>query len=177
MRKLALLLAAASMLAAQQFKLNLDHLAAKAADAVDVSLNGATLKLAARFLDGSDPDEAKVKKLLTGIDGIYIRHFEFKTDNVWTPSDAESVRAQLKTPDWSRIVGYKSAEDGENADIYIRGQGDKISGVAILYTGPRDFTVINITGVIDLDSLADLSGHLGLPKLEKTPGKTVRKMD
>jgi hypothetical protein len=176
-RKLALLLAAAGLLAAQQFKLDLDHLAAKASNAVDLSLSGSTLKFAARFLDNNDPDEAKVKKLLAGIDGIYIRHFEFKRDNVWTPADAENVRTQLKAPEWSRIVGYKSAEDGESADVFIRTRNDKVSGVAILSTSVREFTVVNITGAIDLDSLADLSGHLGLPKLEHTPGKPVRKMD
>jgi uncharacterized protein DUF4252 len=173
----ALIAAAAGLLTAQQFKLDLEHLAAKASNAVDVSLNGSTLKLAARFLDASDPDEAKVKKLLVGIDGIFIRHFEFKRDNVWTPADAEGVRVQLKAPDWSRIVGYKSTEDGENADVYIRTQNEKVSGVAILYTSAREFTVVNISGVIDLDSLGDLSGHLGLPKLERSPGKPVRKQE
>src|SRR5262249_8687765 len=101
----------------------------------------------------------------------------FKSDNVWTPADAESVRGQLKAPDWSRIVGYKSTEEGENAEIYIRTQNEKVSGAAILYTSPREFTVVNITGAIDLDSLAGLSGHLGVPKFEKTPGKSVHKMD
>jgi len=177
MKKLALLLAAAGLLAAQQFKLNLDHLATKASNAVDLSLAGPTLRLAARFLDTSDPDEAKVKKLLNGLEGIYIRHFTFKRDGEWTQSDAEGVRVQLKAPEWSRVVGYKSTEEGENADIYIRTQNDKISGVAILYTGAREFTVVNISGAIDLDSLADLSGHLGLPKLEQLPGKPIRKLD
>jgi hypothetical protein len=69
-RKLALLLAAAGLLAAQQFKLNLDHLAAKASNAIDLSLNGTTLQFAAKFLDSSDPDEARVKKLVVGIDVI-----------------------------------------------------------------------------------------------------------
>jgi Domain of unknown function (DUF4252) len=175
--RLALLFAAAGLLAGQQFKLDLDHLAAKASNAVDVSLNGSTLKLAARFLDNSDPDEAKVKKLLTGIEGIYIRHFEFKRDNEWTPADAESVRSQLRSPEWSRVVGYKSVEEGENADVYIRSQNEKVSGIAILYTGAREFTVVNISGAIDLDSLVDLSGHMGLPKLRQSPGKSVRKME
>jgi hypothetical protein len=176
-RTFALLAAAAGLLAAQQFKLNLDHLAAKASNAVDVSLNGSTLQFAAKFLDSSDPEEAKVKKLLVGIEGIYIRHFEFKQDGQWTQADMESVRTQLKAPEWSRIVGYKSAEEGENADIYIRTENKKVSGVAILSTGAREFTVVNIAGSIDLDSLADLSGHLGLPRLEQTPGKTIRKME
>jgi hypothetical protein len=176
-RKAAFFLCAAVLLEAQQFKLNLDHLAAKAFNAIDVSLNSSTLQFAAKFLDSSDPEEAQVKKLLVGIDGIYIRHFEFKRGGEWTPADAELVRGQLKAPDWSRIVGYKSAEDGENAEIYIRTENKKVSGVAILSTGVREFTVVNIVGTIDLDSLAALSGHLGLPKLEHTPGKPVRKID
>jgi hypothetical protein len=176
-RKLALLVTVAGLLAAQQFKLNLDHLAAKASNAVDLSLNGATLQFAAKFLDSSDPDEARVKKLLVGIEGIYIRHFEFKRDGEWTPADMEGVRGQLKTPEWSRILGYKSAEDGENAEVYIRTENKKVSGVAILSTGTREFTVVNIMGAIDLDSLAALSGHLGLPKLQQTPGKPERKLD
>ncbi len=177
MRKLALLLAATGLLGAQQIKLNLEHLAAKASNSFDVSLTGGTLRLAARFLDESDPDEAKVKKLLVGIDGIYIRHFEFKRDNQWSPSDLDDVRGQLKSPDWSRVVGYKSTEDGENAEVYIRMPNDKVSGVAILFTSAREFTVVNISGAIDLDTLVALSGHLGLPKLEGSPVRPSRKFD
>src|SRR3954447_25789315 len=105
MRTIALLLAAAGLSQAQQLKLNLDHLAAKAADSVDISLNGTMLQLAAKFLDGKDADEARVKKLIGGIEGIYVRSFEFKRDGEWSQTDLEGVRSQLKAPDWSRMVG------------------------------------------------------------------------
>ena len=48
--------------------------------AADVSLNSNMLQFAAKFLDAKDPDEAKVKNLIVGIEGIYIRSFEFKKD-------------------------------------------------------------------------------------------------
>jgi hypothetical protein len=167
MRALALLLAAAGLLAAQPLKLNLEHLAAKASDSVDISLNGTTLQFAAKFLDGKDPDEAKVKKLIAGIDGIYIRSFEFKKDGEWSPADLEGVRSQLKGPDWSRIVGYKGESDGET-EVYLRTDSNKkVNGVAIVVAEPREFTVVNLSGAIDLDSLADLSGHFGVPKLRQ----------
>ena len=47
---------------------------------MDISLNGSMLQFAAKFLDGKDADEARVKKLIAGIEGIYIRSFEFKKD-------------------------------------------------------------------------------------------------
>ena len=63
----------AAMLAAQPFKFDLSHLDAKASSALDLSLNHSTLQFAAKFLDGSDPEEAQVKKLLEGIDSITIK--------------------------------------------------------------------------------------------------------
>ena len=169
-------LALALPLGAQQFKFNLDHLEAKASERVDLSLNGATLQFAAKFLDDKDPDEAKVKKLIAGLEGIYIKSFEFKSDGAWTAADLDQVRNQLRAPEWSRMLGVKSAEDGEDCEVWVRNDKAKVTGVAILVFGPRELTVVNIAGPIDLDSLAELSGHLGVPKLEKKTGSKAKQM-
>lgn len=176
MRTIALLLAAFGVGNAQQLKLNLDHLAAKAADSVDINLNGSLLQFAAKFLDGKNPDEARVKKLIGGIEGIYIRSFQFKNDGEWAQSDLEGVRSQVKGPGWSRVVGYKGAE-GANAEVYVRIDKDKVAGVAILVAEAKEFTVVNLSGTIDLESLADLSGHFGMPKIEIAPGQRQRKLE
>jgi hypothetical protein len=177
MRTLALLLAAVGLGQAQQLKLNLDHLASKAADSVDISLNGSLLQFAAKFLDNKNPDEAKVKKLIGGIEGIYIRSFQFKSDGEWAQTDLESVRNQVKGPGWSRIVGFKSSSEGANAEVYVHSDKEKVTGVAIVVAEPREFTVVNLAGTIDMDSLADLSGHFGMPKIELAPGQRQRKLE
>jgi hypothetical protein len=161
-----LILAAAALAAPQQFKLNLDSIASKASDSVDVSLSGATLRFAARFLDSGDPDEAAVKKLIAGLEGIYIKHFEFKRDNMWTEADLDPIRKQLHSPEWQRIVGVTEDDGGSVSDVYLRMEGEKATGVAILVAESRELTVINIIGSIDLDQLAELSGHFDIPKLK-----------
>ncbi len=163
-------LALAAMAAPQQFQLNLDSVASKASQHVDVSLNTATLQFAARFLDGNDPDEAKVKKLLAGIEGIYVRHFSFKSAGAWSQADLEPIRAQLRGPEWSKIVGVVTSEDGQNAEIWLRTSGNKSIGLAIVATEPKEVTVVNIAGTIDLEALAELGGHFGVPKV-KPPEK------
>ncbi|SPE32825.1 conserved exported hypothetical protein [Candidatus Sulfopaludibacter sp. SbA3] len=170
-RRFALLGSLCSLLWAQQFKFNLDHLAGKAADVVDISLNGPMLQLAARFLDSKDPDEATVKKLLNGLEGIYVKSFEFKNTGAWTPADLDAVRNQLKTPEWMKMVGYTSTEDGETAEIYIHMDDKKINGVAVLVTAPKELTVVNIAGAVDLDSLSSFGGHWGIPKVVPPPHK------
>lgn len=167
---LALGAALAATLWAQQFQFNLDHLKSKASDSFDVSLNTDMLQFAGTFLDGKDPDEAKVKKLIVGIAGIYIKSFEFNKDGAYVPADLEKVRNQLRAPEWSRIVGVKSGES-ENVEVWVRTEKGKVSGIAILASEPRQLTVANLVGDIDLKSLADLGGHFGLPNLPNVKKK------
>jgi hypothetical protein len=160
-----LLLAGCAALTAQQFQINLDHLAVRSSNSVEISLSGSTLQLAARFLGSKDPDEARVKKLILGLEGIYVRTFSFKAPGEWSSADLDSIRKQLRSPQWSRVVGVKGGEGGTE-EIYVRNGETKLTGVAILIAEAKSLTVVNIAGPVDLDSLADLGGHLGIPKLD-----------
>jgi hypothetical protein len=151
---------------AQQVKWNFDKLAARASDSVDVSLDGSLLRLAARFLSDNDKDEAQVKKLVGGLKGIYVKTFEFKKPGEYTAADLESFRAPLHAPDWQRIVGVHSSEDSETVEVYIKNEGKGIGGLAIIATEPKELTLVNIVGPIDLDSLSELGGHFGIPEVE-----------
>jgi Domain of unknown function (DUF4252) len=153
-------------LAAQPFKLDLEPLGGKASEKLNISLNHSTLQFAAKFLDGEDPEDAQVKKVLEGIDSIDIRTFESKTAGAWTAADLDRMRNQLRRPEWSRMLGYQSTEEGETAEIYVREVSKKVAGVVILDAEPKTLTVVSIAGTVDLDSLGELSGHFGVPKLE-----------
>lgn len=160
----------------QEFKLpaSLDRLASKAAETVDVTLDGNLLQLAVKFLSSDKPDEARVKNLILGLKGIYVKSFEFDKPGEYSPADLEALRAQLRAPGWSRIVGVISKRDGENAEIYTKAEGDKIGGLVILAAEPKELTVVHILGTIDLEQLSALGGHFGVPKVEvekKKPAK------
>lgn len=169
MRGSGMLLMAAVLtlpLAGQPFKFDLAPLEAKASEKLNISLNHSTLQFAARFLDGEDPEDAQVKKVLEGIDSIDIRTFESKTAGAWTAGDLDKVRNQLRAPEWSRMVGYKSTDEGETAEVYVREVNKKVAGVVILDAEQKALTVVSIAGTVNLDSLGELSGHFGVPKLE-----------
>jgi hypothetical protein len=89
----------------------LDKLADKASSKAEVTLDGSVLKLAAKFLSGDDPDEVKIKKLVTNLKGIYVKTFEFEKEGEYSESDISAIRKQLETG-WSRIVGVQSKKDG-----------------------------------------------------------------
>jgi hypothetical protein len=169
-------------LAAQDVKMpvGLDKLGAKASEVVDVSLDGALLQLAGRFLSEKDPDEANVKRLVGGLKGVYVKSFEFEDRDQYKESDVEELRAQLRGPAWARIVSARSKKDGENSEIYLKTDAGQISGLVIIVAEPKELTVVNIVGFIRPEDIRDLGGHWGIPKVDIAPvkpGKNDKKED
>jgi hypothetical protein len=102
-----------------------------------------------------------------------VKSFQFETAGEYDEADVEPLRTQLHTPVWARIVGVKSKKPADNAEVFIKNEGGKIGGLAILVTGPKQLTIVSIEGTIDPDQLSELSGHFGIPKVEtrKDTGK------
>lgn len=145
---------------------NIERLAERATQSVNVTVEGALLRLAAKFLSADDPDQRIAKDLITGLKGIYVRSFEFADIGAYSSADVESLRAQVKGAEWSRMVGVRSTKGGEDVDVFFKMERDKIAGVVVIAAQPRQLTFVNIVGEIDLERLAQLGGHMGIPKIE-----------
>jgi len=152
---------------------SLDHLATKASQTVDVNIDERLLRIAIKIFSDDDADEREIKKLVTGLKGVYVKSFEFENDGQYTAADLESIRTQLRGPGWSRLVNVTSRKEG-NFEVYLLLNGEQIGGLAVLSAEDRELTVVNIVGPVDLDKLAKLEGQLGIPELgiESTKPKT-----
>lgn len=145
---------------------NFDALSAKASESVTITLDSALLGMAAKFLDPTDPEDAAVKEVLTGLQGIYVKSYTFEDDFAYPKADIDRVRKQLSLPGWNRLVEVRSRKEQADVDIYISLSGNRALGLAIIATEPREFTIVNIVGSVDLDKLHQLEGKFGVPKLE-----------
>jgi hypothetical protein len=166
-------------LAAQDIKIpaGLERLAEKAKDVVDINLDGALLRLAGRFLSDRDSDEAKVKKMVGNLQGIYVKSYTFDHRGAYDPADVEALRAQYRGPGWVRIVGVRSNKEGDNADIFLKLGGDKVTGVAVLVAEPKELTIVSIVGTIDPEDVRALGGHFGIPSLDRVGKGPFRRDD
>lgn len=164
-----LLLALSAVVSGQEIRglKALDALDSKASERVNVTLDANLLQMASRFLSQGESDEAKVKKLVTKLRGVYVRGFEFDHDNAYSPADVDAIRKELKAPSWTRIVGVSSRKDGENAEVYLHMTNGQVTGLAVLALAPRELTVVNIVGSISLDELSELGGQFGIPSVER----------
>lgn len=140
-------------------------LADKASESVNVTLPQALLSMGCRFLDPANPEEAAAKKLCTALQGVYVRHYTFDKDYAYPKADIDRVKLQLKAPGWNQIVGAKSNKENTNVDVFVLIDNDKAQGLSIIATQPREFTIVNIVGSIELDQLHELEGQFSIPEL------------
>lgn len=141
----------------------------KASETVSITLDSALIKLAAGFLDASKPEDAAARELIAGLTGIYVKSFTFDADFVYPVADVESVRKQLSSPGWQRLVEVRSKKEQTNVDVYLSVDRSLANGLAIIASEPRQFTIVNIVGAVDLQKLHQLEGRFGIPKLDLAP--------
>src|SRR2546427_11496511 len=108
MSKLAVFFILISFARAQQpsSRLQFDwaNLAAKAVEKVDINLEGPMLEMASKFLSSDKGDEGKVKRLVEGLKGVYVKSFTFDKEGQYSDADLSAIRSQLRPPAWSNIV-------------------------------------------------------------------------
>ena len=169
MRKFLLVLALLilAMPAMAQHPLNLDFpdLEERADEVVDITLDATMLRLGAKFLSGHDEDERAVRDMVKGLQGIYVRSYQFSKAGEYDRKLVDRLKAQLG-PTWKPLVTVRSKRK-DNVNIYADMRGDKVTGVFVIAAEPRELTIISIVGPIDIERLADLEGQFGIPRFSK----------
>ena len=148
---------------------SLEPLAAKANQIVDVSLPESLLRLIPiSAIKSNDVDVKDLKAIIAGLKGVYVRNFEFNNEGEWSQADIAPIRAQLRAPGWTRFVNVVNKKDGRDVEVYLMTapQGARVEGLAILAVEPKQLTVVNIIGIIDIDKLSKLEGQFGIPELD-----------
>lgn len=147
-----------------------NHLRAKANDSVNITIGGPLLRFVSRIAannvdEGADEDEKAALGILKDVTSVQVRNFSFDEDDAYSMADVDSVRQQLDGPCWNHLVQQHKREPRENTDVYLCLEEGKIRGIAVIASEPREFTIVNVIGNIDIDKLSKLEGQFGIPKL------------
>jgi Domain of unknown function (DUF4252) len=156
----ALSLAQEAQLKLPEFK----SLAGKAIESVNISLSPWLLRMAGAFIDDKDEDAAATKRMLAGIKSIQVRSYQFAAENSYSLADIDAVRSQLAGPGWSQVMQVHQREKNEDVDMYLLIENNVTKGFALIASEPREFTIINIVGSINVSDLPKLQSHLHLTR-------------
>jgi hypothetical protein len=141
------------------------ELAAKASDVTEVTLGKNMLGFAAKFLDGKDEDEAATRKLIEGLQGIYVREYEFDKEGDYSMEQIEQLRKYFETSEWTPIVRERERKGHESTDVLMKVVNGQNHGMFVLEAEPKELTIVLILGPINVDDLARLKGIGGLSSL------------
>ena len=149
------------------------QLAAKASDVTEVTLGKNMLAFAAKVMNGKDQDEEATRRLIEGLDGIYVRAYEFDKEGQFSTEEVDQLRKYFETSEWSSIVKSRERKNGESADVMVKLVNGESHGIFILAVEPKELTIVLILGPIHPDQLGELHGISGLGGI----GDVVRDAD
>jgi len=151
---------------AQSPELNLPSFASlqqKATQSVDITIGSLALGIMGRLMDDDDQDSAAMKQLIAGLKSVRVRSYQFAADFTYAKADIDAVRSQLSGPAWTRLAQVHDEKKGEDVDVYVALDDQKVKGFAVVASEPREFTIVNIVGAVDLEKIGALQKQLGLP--------------
>jgi hypothetical protein len=152
------------------------ELEAKASNVTEVTLDKTMLGFASKFLDKKDTDQASAKQLINGLDGIYVRDYEFDKEGQYSLDDIDNLRKQFAGGEWVPMVHVHEKKSGESTDVMAKMVNGESRGMFILSAEPKELTIVLILGPIKLDQLGELGGLGGLGNLGEI-SKSVKKAD
>jgi len=141
------------------------QLAARASDVTEVTLSKSMLAFAAKIMNGKNEDDAATRRLIEGLDGIYVRDYEFDKAGEFSAEDVEQLRKQFETAEWSSLVKERERKTGESTDIMVKLVNGESHGMFILDVEPKELTIVLILGPIKMEDLSKLKGIGGLSAL------------
>ena len=155
---------------AQDAKLHFERLSAletKARDVVEVNVDGKLLDLAKRVTTKiNDKDARTIGQAISGLKGIYVRVYNFAEVNQFDMADIDQIRAELNGPGWEKVANVRSKRNNQKVDIYTMFTGDQMSGAAVIISDNKTVALVNVVGIIDIDTLVEMSGKMNIPKVE-----------
>jgi hypothetical protein len=141
------------------------ELAARASNVTEVTLGKNMLAFAAKFMNGKGQDEAATRHLIEGLDGIYVREYEFDKEGQYSIVDIDKLRQYFETSEWTPIVRERDKKSGEISDVMMKVVNGETRGMFILNAEPKELSIVLILGPVNLEDLHKLSGIGGLGAL------------
>jgi len=145
-------------------------LAKKATESVDITLDGDMLRSASHLMGGGGgqgPRNGDVSTLVSGLKAITVRSFTFDKPDMYSQQSVAGVLAQVDAPGWKKIISVRGK--GEHVEIHMRADSAD-GGLLIVAEEPKQLTIVNLAGRINLDQLRQLQGHMGVPDMSGAIG-------
>jgi hypothetical protein len=147
----------------QPFPVTLEkQLAERATNYTEVTLDRKMLDFASKFMDKDN--DAEGKRIISKLNGIYVRTYEFDKEGQYTAADLDNIRRQFQGSEWVAMVKQRSKNSRDDSDIYMKMVNGEVQGMFVLNAEAKELNFVFISGPIRPEDLSDIGGNFGIPK-------------
>ncbi len=136
----------------------------RAAFHTDFTFDRSMLQLAGYFMGDADQ---QTRNAIAKLDGISVHSYHFAAPGLYNPAALEVIRREYDHAGWKHLVTARGKGDPFNpgqTDLWINFANMNVTGMMVLFTGPRDLNLIALNGAISPLDLLHLRGHFGIPR-------------
>ena len=148
--------------ATSQVRMDLPRMEEKADEVISVNLEGESLGVGQKLLAVRKGVSKSVRELIHGLKGVYLRRFWFSKKKAYSAEDTEPIRKQLEGHGWVPTIDVRDRRKPEAVTVYSYIENKEVTGVTVVSEEAQEFTVINIVGPVDLETLSELGEQLGM---------------
>jgi len=141
-----------------------EALGQRAAFHTDFTFDRSMLQLAGYFVGDADPD---TRNAIAKLNGISVHSYHFAAPGLYDPRALDLIRRQYEASGWKHLVAAHAKGDPFNAgqtDLWINFAHMDVTGMMVLFAGPKDLNLIAFNGDISTVDLLHLRGHFGIPR-------------
>lgn len=150
----------------------------RAAFHTDFTFDRSMLQLAGYFVGDADPE---ARNAIAKLNGISVHSYHFAAPGLYNPAALNLIRRQYEAAGWRHLVAAHAKGDPFNAgqtDLWINFEHMDVTGMMVLFAGPKDLNLIAFNGDISTVDLLHLRGHFGIPRFPGDrfvpPGQATR---
>jgi hypothetical protein len=136
----------------------------RAAFHTDFTFDRSMLQLAGYFVGDADQE---ARNAIAKLNGISVHSYHFAAPGLYDPRALDLIRRQYEAAGWRHLVAAHAKGDPFNAgqtDLWINFAHMDVTGMMVLFAGPRDLNLIAFNGDISTVDLLHLRGHFGIPR-------------
>jgi hypothetical protein len=136
----------------------------RAAFHTDFTFDRSMLQLAGYFVGDADQ---QTRNAIAKLNGISVHSYHFAAQGLYDQVSLDQIRRQCEALGWKHLVTARGNQDPFNpgqTDLWINFQHMDVTGMMVLFSGPRDLNLIALSGDISTLDLLHLRGHFGIPR-------------
>jgi hypothetical protein len=136
----------------------------RAAFHTDFTFDRSMLQLAGYFVGDGDQ---QTRNAIAKLNGISLHSYHFAAPGLYNPATLDLIRRQFDATGWKHMVTAHGKGDPFNAgqtDLWINFAHMDVTGMMVLFSGPKDLNLIAFNGDISPVDLLHLRGHFGIPR-------------